>query len=168
MQFLLVPAYQILLLPSKDLYCFIESKRAKDDSSVKRPSTTVILEFYPCHQTHCCFLQNTFSNNHTAADPSQRPCLDPQAAATVLFHISFSQTDQPEALAAVTVPVPSVRKQGFNFAIVSKLLPCRGCSSVLTSIGPEKQSVILTGGSNHTHLCQISVQDKREHMPYCF
>lgn len=81
-------------------------------------------------------------------NPSQRPCLEPQAA--TVFHFGFSQTDQPEALAAVTVPVPSVRKQGFNFAIVSKLLPCRGCSSVLTSIGPAKQSVILAGGSNHT------------------
>lgn len=69
--------------------------------------------------------------------------------------------DQPEALAAVTVPVPSVRKQGFNFAIVSKLLPCRGCSSVLTSIGPAKQSVILAGGSNHTDTSRTESHHKQ-------
>lgn len=69
-----------------------------------------------------------------------------------VFHFSFSLTDQPEALAAVTVPVPSVRKQGFNFAIASKLLPCRGNSSVLTSIGPAaKQSIRLTGDPGHMY-----------------
>lgn len=139
-----------MLLLSKHLYCFIEGKQTKDNSSVKKSSTTVRIKFYLCCQTHCHFLQNTFSSNHLAANPSQRPCLEPQAA-TLLFHFAFSQTHQPEALAAVTVPVPSVRKQGFNFDIVSKLLPCRGCSSVLTSTGPAKQSVLLTEGSHHTH-----------------
>lgn len=69
--------------------------------------------------------------------------------------------DQPEALAAVTVPVPSVRKQGFNFATVSKLLPCRGCSSTLTSIGPAKQSIMLTGGLHHTNTSQTERQQKQ-------
>lgn len=80
--------------------------------------------------------------------------------------------DQPEALAAVTVPVPSVRKQGFNFAIVSKLLPCRGCSSVLTSIGPAKQSIMLTRGSNHTNISRTERQQNQqaewEYTPYSF
>lgn len=106
------------------------------------------MEFYLRSQTRCHFLQ---SSEHTAATPLAETL--PWATSSYcsfLFHLS--QTDQPEALAAVTVPVPSVRKQGFNFATVSKLLPCRGCSSVLISIGPAKQSIMHTGGSNHTHI----------------
>jgi len=116
-------------------------------------------------------LQNTFSSNRPAANALQRPCLAPQAAA-VLLRFGFSQTDQPEAFAAVTVPVPSVRKHGFNFATASKLLPCRGCSSVFTSIEPEKQSAALTGGSHCMRLSRTETWHKQQadwkYMPYCF
>lgn len=105
------------------------------------------MEFCLQCQTHCQFLQ---SSEHTAATPLTET-LPSATSSYCSFPCHLSQMDQPDALAAVTVPVPSVKKQGFNFDIVSRLLPCRGCSSILTSIGPAKQSIMLTRVSNHTN-----------------
>lgn len=49
----------------------------------------------------------------------------------------------PEAFPAVTVPVPSLTKQGLSSDMLPMLLPCRGNSSTFTSTGPEGQRLLL-------------------------